>query len=293
MIVAFFAVLLVAGNNLSACVGTAIGARVLSQKSGALLGFFGFTLGLLIQGPSMLRSTQALLPSSNTILPLLALLATVLVFFIADLLRVPVPLTMSLVSLLAGLSIRNHLEIDISYITTVILMWFLAPAVSAIAAFCILKICNRTYSTNVWRKERIYKISLLIFSVLTAYTLGANTLGLIVALEGFNALTLLIAALGIFVGAVYFSAGEIRRVGQEMFQLRYSNAFAAMFTSMVLVECATVFGIPLSNTQTLSTAVVGAGMSYRTKYLSLKPFLVILLGWITVPLLSFAIALII
>jgi PiT family inorganic phosphate transporter len=293
MIVAFFASVLVAGNALSACVGTAIGARVLSQKSGALLGFFGFTLGLLIQGPSMLRSIQALLPSFDPTLSLVALSVTVLVFFIADLLRVPVPLTMSLVSLLAGLSIRNHLEIDSVYITTVILMWFLAPAVSAIAAFCILKICNRTYSTNVWRKERIYKILLLIFSVLTAYALGANTLGLIVALEGFNALTLLIAVFGIFVGSVYFSAGEIRRVGQEMFQLRHSNAFAALFTSMVIVECATVFGIPLSGTQTLSTAVVGAGMSYRTKYLSLKPFLVILLGWITVPLLSFAIALVI
>jgi PiT family inorganic phosphate transporter len=200
---------------------------------------------------------------------------------------------MSLVGLLAGLSIRTYLEIDNFYITTVILMWFLAPAVSAIAAFCILKISNRTYSPNVWRKERIYRILLLIFSVLTAYALGANTLGFIVALEGFNALTLLIAVFGIFVGSVYFSAGEIRRVGQEMFQLRYSNAFAALLTSMVLVECATVFGIPLSGTQTLSTAVVGAGMSYRTKYMSLKPFLVILLGWITVPLLSFVIALVI
>ena len=293
MIVAFFAVVLVAGNSLSACVGTAIGARILSQKSGALLGFFGFTLGLLLQGPSMLRSTQALLPSSNTTLSLVALSVTVLVFFIADALRVPVPLTMSLLSLLAGLSLRNHVGIDSFYITTVILMWVLAPIVSAVGAFCILKISNRTTSMNVWRKERIYKTLLLIFSVSTAYALGANTLGFIVALEGFSALTLLIAVFGIFVGSVYFSAGEIRRIGQEIFHLRYSNAFAALFTSLFLVECGTVFGIPLSSTQTLTFGVFGAGMSYRTKFLSLKPFLVILLGWITVPLLSFVIALII
>ena len=127
----------------------------------------------------------------------------------------------------------------------------------------------------------------------TAYALGANTLGFIVALEGFNALTLLIAVFGILVGSIYFSAGEIKRVGQEMFQLRYSNALAALLTSMILVECATVFGIPLSGTQTLSTAVIGADMSYKTKYLSLKSILIILLGWIAVPLLSFVIALII
>jgi phosphate/sulfate permease len=64
-------------------------------------------------------------------------------------------------------------------------------------------------------------------------------------------------------------------------------------TSTVLLEAATIFNIPLSITQTTSIAVFGTGLSYRTKLVSAKPFLKVVVGWVIAPLLSFAIGLLI
>ena len=91
--------------------------------------------------------------------------------------------------------------------------------------------------------------------------------------------TVVAAIIAIFVGAFYLSAGEIRRVGQELFLMRYPNATATLVVSTVLVEAATVLNIPLSNTQALSSAVFGTGISYKSKFVSIKPFLLIVVNW--------------
>ena len=116
---------------------------------------------------------------------------------------------------------------------------------------------------------------------------------MIVATGGFNLTTVMAAIVAIFIGTFYFSAGEIRKVGQELFLMRYPNATVTLVVSTVLVEAATILKIPLSNTQASASAVFGTGISYRSKFVSVKPFLLIALSWVIVPLLGFIIGLII
>ena len=116
---------------------------------------------------------------------------------------------------------------------------------------------------------------------------------MIVATGNFDALTVTASIIAIFIGTFYLSAGEIRRVSQELYLMRYPNATATLVTSTVLVEAATVLNLPLSNTQALSAAVFGTGISYKAKFVSFKPFLTIVLTWVLAPLLSFAVGLII
>ncbi len=75
--------------------------------------------------------------------------------------------------------------------------------------------------------------------------------------------------------------------------MRYPNATTALLTSSVLVEAATLLNIPLSNTQALSSAVFGTGISYKSKFVTTKPFLITVATWIIAPMLSFAIGIII
>jgi PiT family inorganic phosphate transporter len=133
----------------------------------------------------------------------------------------------------------------------------------------------------------------MVASFTTAYVTGANTLGMIVATGGFDLASVLAAIAAIFVGSFFLSEGAIKRVSQEFFLMRYANAAVTLVTSTVLVESATFFNIPLSITQTTSTAVFGAGLSYKTKLVSTKPFLKVVAGWVIAPLLSFAIGLLI
>ena len=280
------AVMLVSGNNLSACVGPAIGSRIISKRFGMLLGASGFSLGLIAQGAGMTRTVNILLPNSALQFRAEALLVAIIIFLVAYLIRAPISVSMSLVGFFAGLSIAIGTFANSAYVVEVVAMWVAAPVIAIVFAFYLIRAIDRTTPKNIWRRLQVYKILLIVLAFSTSYVLGANTIGLIVATGGFNLTTVVLAIGAIFVGAFYLSAGEIRRVSQELFLMRYPNAMTTLLTSTVLVEAATIFNIPLSNTQALSAAVLGTGISYRSKFVSLKPFLVIVLSWVIAPFLS-------
>ncbi len=285
----FLAVTLVAGNNLSACVGPAVGARILTKRAGALLGALGFSAGLLVQGSGMINSISNLMPNATAELQAEVLIVAIVIFVIANFARVPLSFSMSLVGLLAGVSISNGLTSNGNYIAGVAVMWFIAPTIAALLAFYLIRVINSRQVTDIWRRIRFYKVLLIVLAFTTAYGLGANTLGLIVATGGFNWATVAAAVAAVFVGAFFLGEGAIRRISQEFYLMRYSNATVALAASTILVETAAFLNIPLSNTQTTTAAVFGAGISYKSKFLSLKPYLTIVVGWIVAPLLSFTI----
>lgn len=293
LVLTFIAVMLVSGNNLSACVGPAVGSRIITKRFGMLLGATGFSLGLVAQGMGMTKTVNSLLPTGALQFRAEAFLVAIIIFVIADLIRAPMSLSMSLVGLFTGLSIANGEFANGMYVTKVVAMWVAAPLIAIVFAFYLIRVINRSWPKNLWKRLQTYKILLIVLAFSTSYVLGANTLGLIVATGGFDLTTVLLAIVAVFIGAFYLSAGEIRRISQELFLMRYPNAMTTLLTSTVLVEAATIFNIPLSNTQALSSAVLGTGLSYRSKFVSLKPFLVIVLSWIVAPLLSFTIGLII
>ncbi len=293
LILTFVAVMLVSGNNLSACVGPAIGSRIISKRFGMFLGAAGFSIGLVAQGAGMAKTVNTLLPNAVLQSRAEALLVAIIIFVIADLIRAPMSLSMSLVGLFAGLSVATGELSGGVYVAEVVALWVAAPLIAIVFAFYLIRIINKNPPKNIWRRLQTYKILLIILAFSTSYVLGTNTIGLIVATGGFSLTAVAIAIVAIFIGAFFLSAGEIRRVSQELFLMRYPNAMSTLLTSTVLVEAATIFSIPLSNTQALSSAVFGTGISYKSKFVSAKPFLVIVLSWVIAPLLSFAIGLII
>jgi len=235
---------------------------------------------------NMTVSFHSFLPNTTPVLEAEILMVAILVFVVADLIRAPISLSMCLVGLFIGLGLANGGSVK-PFTFEVIATWVVAPVVAIAVAFYLTRIINGDSGQNVWRRVRALKLVMIILSFSTAYVLGANTLGLIVAVGGFSILTLLISIAAIFVGSFLLSGGELRRVTQELFLLHYSDATVMLLASTVLVELATLLKIPLSNTQALSAALFGTGISYKTKLIYLWPFLVIVLGWVIAPLLGF------
>ncbi len=289
----FLAVALVSGNNLSACVGTLIGSGVIRKRTGILIGILGYVAGLLIQGSAMVKVSTLLFPSASTALVSEALIVTVIVFLAGILLRVPLSLTMSMVGLIMGISVSRHMVIDTGYAFTVIAMWFAAPVVAIVASVVSVKALNTSRPRDIWKRASTYKLILLVSSFLASYVLGANTLGVIVAVAGFSFQNMAVAVIAVVAGSYLLSGGALQRIGREMFSLRYSNALVTLLDSVILVETATLLGLPLSNTQTLSSALFGAGITYKERFLSAKPFILIVTGWILASLISFTIGLIV
>ena len=181
----FVAVMLVAGNNLSASVGPAVGSRIISKRFGVLLGAVGFSAGLLVQGAGMVNSVDVLLPGATDELRAAALLVAILIFVIADVARVPMSLSMSLVGLLAGLSFAGASSSG-AYVAKVAVLWFLAPLLAIGLGFGLVRVLSRRWPNNFWHRIQEYKLLLIVLSFSSAYVLGANTLGLVVATGGFE-----------------------------------------------------------------------------------------------------------
>ena len=144
LVLTFIAVMLVSGNNLSACVGPAIGSRIISKRFGMLLGATGFSLGLVVQGIGMTKTVNMLLPNGALQFRAEALLVAIIIFVIADLIRAPMSLSMSLVGLFAGLSIANGALTNGVYVTEVVAMWVAAPLIAIVFAFYLIRIINKS-----------------------------------------------------------------------------------------------------------------------------------------------------
>ena len=284
-LLAFVLTMMVAGNNLSAAVGTIIGSRILSRTGGALLGASGFSIGLLVQGHSLHGTAISLLPDNNMIVSL-ALTVSLIIFILATFLRAPLSLIMALVGSSIGLSIRYHFQTDPSLILLIVFTWVLAPIASISMAYLINRKFSGLKPRNVWNFALSLKIALIAISFLTAFTLGANTLGFIAEVGRISGYEILLLILAIFAGSFFLSSGVMRRVGNDMYTMRYSNAFVSLVVSSALVEGATLFGIPLSNTQTLTSSVFGSGLSYRLKFLEARAFYITVAMWILSPLLG-------
>jgi len=276
--VATLLILLVSGNNTQASVGNLIGAKVVKARTALLIEVVGVSLGLLLQGTSMATAATHLAKGLSSEMVLVVLTITLALFAIAHFARLPLSLTHTLPALLAGVALSFT-----SYFFTMILAWMAAPAAALVATPLIARLAAKPGANDFWAKIEVYKALLILVSFMFAFTLGANTIGLIVAVEGFGGLSVTLAIVGVVAGTFFLSAGEIRRVTSDMFDLGYSNAMSSMLTSAILVEASTLVGIPMANTMVQNTAVFGAGISYKTKFFSAKPFFLVALSWIVFP----------
>ena len=278
LVVATLLVLLVSGNNAQASIGNLIGAKVVRTRTALMLEVAGVSLGLLFQGTRMSTAAANLAKGLSSQTVLLVLTITLVLFTIAHFARLPLSLTHTLPALLAGVALAFN-----SYFFFMILAWMAAPAAALVATPLIARLASRPGANDFWAKIQVYKALLILVSFLFAFTLGANTIGLIVAVEGFGGLAVPLAVAGVVVGTFFLSAGEIRRVTSDLFELGYSNAMSSMLTSAVLVEASTLIGIPMANTMVQNTAVFGVGLSYKTRFFSARPFFLVALSWIVFP----------
>jgi inorganic phosphate transporter, PiT family len=272
----------VAGNNLSVCTGAIIASRMVSRWTGVGIAVAGYSAGLLVEGPVMRIAFARLLPDRTEPLVMAALATGVVIFVIAHLRRVPQSLSQTFAAGILGIAAARHAPVDLAFVVAMLAIWAAAPA-GAIALIAVMMRAVRRIINehDVWGTTANVKAAMLALSFLAAFTLGANTIGFVYAAVPANAGTLAAAVVAVVVGSVAFSAGELRRVAYEIFDMRYVNAITAQFSSIVLVEAATVLGVPLSYTEVFAAGVYGAGFSYKHRLLRAKSATVIVSTWLT------------
>ena len=284
----FVLITLVAGNNLSACSGAMISGRVVSKRFGILLTVLGYILGLALQGQILKGGLYSLLPNPSPLAVSVALFIAVIVFIYSYLKKVPQSLSMTFSSAILGISLASGFKTNVMFLASMFSFWILAPLVSIVLVLFLMRVSNHIVNKrHVWRTVGRIRTLLIIVSFLTAFTLGANTMGLLYASLPESVYNLPLAITGIIIGSFLLSGRGLRRISNDIITIRYLNSLNSQFASTLLVEIATLFGIPLSNTQIFTTSVYGAGLSYKNRIIKKKPAKEIVYFWIVMIAASF------
>lgn len=290
----FILIALVAGNNLSVCFGSVISSRAISRKYGILLTIIGYTAGLLLQGNFLSTTVAALMPNPTEFAMEAALAIAILIFIVSQMRRIPQSLSITFTMILVGMGVAYGTNLDWVFLSGVAIVWILIPILSFFLVFLSLKLLSfQERSRHIWKYTRILRAILILASFFVAFTLGANTIGLIHDFLPATPYTVYVTVSAIIVGCIVFSAGPLRRVGGDIIPIRYINAATSQVVSAILVEIATLLGIPMSNTQTFVSSVYGAGASYKSRLILRHPFMLIMETWLVTAIVAFLLGFII
>ena len=287
-VLSFILAMLIAGNNLPISSGTIISSRVVRRNAGIAITVLGYIAGLLAQGGLLAHGFAYLMPSNSVNLIAIALAVSTILFVVGNQLRVPQSLSIILAMSLIGTSIASGYRLNPGFLLFMLLFWIIAPIAAFLATMILMRRIDAYVKTKrVWSTLSMAKMLLILTSFFTAFTLGSNTIGLMfVAASGYTSIWIVIIA--VVIGGFALSRGTLSRIGNEIISLRYMNSLVSQSVSVILVEIATVFSLPFSNTQAFTASIYGAGMSYRTKLLSKRPLEVIVFTWIATAIASFA-----
>ncbi len=276
--------MLVGGNNLSACSGTIIGSNMVSRRSGIIIAAVGYVLGLVVEGPKLFRVRETFLPTETETQGVAILLATLLIFLVGELAKIPLPLSKSMTGAILGVGLAAGPLQNSRYIVLILGFWFLAPLLATALGALLVELDDRYSPKNLWLKLSLLKAGLLAMAFFSAYVIGSNSLGLIAGVLFNQSLPATVAVgLGSLMGAFTLGRGTLRRISEGIFSLRYPNAFYSQLLGSGTVELASQLGVPLSITETVSSGIIGSGLAKKMRVMNVRNIFLIVTSWVVSP----------
>lgn len=287
----FLLISLVAGNNLSSCTGAIISGKIVTRRSGIIIAILGYIFGLVLEGGILKNGVSALLPVNSTLFITIALFVSIIIFIYAHFKKIPNSLSFTFASVILGISSAAGLSVNFAFVTAMVLFWLLTPIVSIVLTLAMMKGSRRIIDKkNIWETINKIKVLLVVVSFFTAFTLGANTIGFVYSAIPPDNSNFLIVVVALIFGSIALSGRELNKIGNEIIPFRYLNSITSQLGSAIIVEIATLFGIPMSNTQAFTMSIYGAGLSYKNRLMIKKPAIDIVKAWSYMIIVSFIMA---
>lgn len=285
----------IAANNSAGSVGTLYGSRITSYYKAAVFAGVFVMLGTLLEGWKMAGAIGGgMLENPLTLeMSLMVLLATAVLLLLFTLLSIPLSASQILVGSIIGVAVAYSIAVNITFVSWIVFAWGINLVASLALAFVIYVIMARiTPKLHVFSLSKFYTISLFVSSGFMAYTLGANTIGLIASLS-ISYYSILFSGISAMLGTVLLGKRTVITVGRKITSLDPPRAFSAQIAGAIIVELFTQFHFPVSITQAIIGGVIGTGLVKGYSELNKKTVKSLGLSWILAPLLAFALTYII
>lgn len=279
-------------NNLSTCLGTAIGTRALRYSYALALAAVGLLTGILLEGNKMSGAiTSGVVSSSQPKLILAVGVSSFMIMAFLTFRRLPISLSQVAIGATVGSAFALGIPVNWQFTLLVASSWLLTP----LAGLALSIPLSHTSRMIAGRVRRVLTLSALysyltVFSGLySSYTLGANTVGLIIGMEAPQSGRLLVSILfGIatIIGMIGFSRGTTRSVAENIVGLSPSASFAAQMGGALTVHGFTEVGIPVSVSQAVVGGVFGAAIPRKMVVRNDRLTREIIIGWTVAPFLG-------
>jgi len=279
------------GNNFSTCLGASFGAGIIKLSDAMLIASAGVLMGTVLEGYKLSNVLGGqILPALSTSGIVVILVSGLSVMAIVTLFRLPLSLSQVLVGAAWGIALATGVEVGGTYSAAVVASWILSPAlgflVSAIIESAMLRLGRR--AKDVLALNRIYANLTLIAGFYAAYTLGANTLGLVVGLFspsiGNRLVLSLVFSAAAIVGIFFLSMGTMRSVADNLVGLNPSTALSAQFGGAMSVHLFTQLGLPVSISQVVIGGMSGAASAKRMAITNKRIIQQVIAGWTIGPM---------
>ncbi len=274
----FLLSLIISGNNSSLIIGPIRASGLMRGLESSIFVAFFITLGLTVEGNKMLASIPIITPIH--ILPIYILIPSLLILIIFSILSVPLSAGMVFTGAVMGYALYYKSLNDFVFI--IFVSWIASFLISIFLGFFIYR---RFFKRKKISNSKLNFILLIFSSAILSYSLGANTMGFLFAIDS-EIISLIFIIIGIFAGTIFLNYFTYDTVKKSILRLTRERAIASQFSSFLVLETFTQLHLPVSITQSSIGSLVGTGISKGYSELNLKKVNQLILSWAITPLLS-------
>jgi PiT family inorganic phosphate transporter len=309
----------IGANDAANCIGTTVGAGIISYRKAALMMSVFVILGGVLQGHQVMKTVgkgiviserndweshngktapddfQKFFPDNR--LPdfgiVVALLSAGCFVTLATFTRTPVSTSQAIVGGVAGVGLSivgtqaSYFKVDV--LMTIVGAWLISPVLTLMVAFVFYQCLTyllRHANALAW--SNLMGLAVLISAAYVSFSLGANDVGNAIGplLNKFPNSGMWLAVLGgvaMAVGALTFGKRVTDTVGKNITQLDYGGALAAQMAAAFGVHVFSMMGIPVSTSQAIVGGVAGVGLTKGLWAISTKTISTIFIGWVLTP----------
>jgi PiT family inorganic phosphate transporter len=290
----------IGANDTANCLGTTVGAGLLSFRRAVILVAVFSILGAVFQGQHVMKTVGKGIVRTDLDYRAILVALTCSGFFVtlATFFSIPTSTSQAIVGGVVGVGLAVGADVNFAKFITIAESWLICPLLVMALAFTLAHLLRFALS-----KVRTHGIMIqntlgwltILSACYVAYSMGANNagnaVGPIANLEKISPrLLLLLGGVAIAVGALTYGKKVAETVGKGITPLDIPGAFVAQISSGFGLHLFSLFGIPVSTSSAIVGAVVGVGLVRGAKTIQKKTIVTILAGWVLTPCLSAATA---
>lgn len=301
--ISFFFAMNIGASGAAASMGIAYGSgAVKTRRIALLICAAGVLLGAALGGGEVAKTLgSGLIPKEliSINISLIILSSAAISLFIANMSGIPLSTSEVTVGVIIGVGIA-YKQVFIGTLLSIMMYWILIPVIAFLLTLLINKGVKYAEARLLFLKEgkwiRVLSILVICTGFLEAFSAGmnnvANSIGPLAA-SGIISIQNGIVIGGIFValGAVLLGGKVIETNGKKITELSLLQGSAVSGLGATLVIIASLFGIPVPQTQVTTCSILGVGFSDKGFKIFEKGIISRLLKvWLVSPLFSLVIS---